>query len=514
MGIVYILYHIFDGLNNCYPEIIGLDIEKELKKLLFKKVGQLDCIEFENTERLDYINRAINGSSRLIWIGITIVDIIFYYIAYFIFMGWYLFNLKPILAISILIVFVPVVVAQLGRIPMFRKLEEQSSSERRKRDYFKKCLTDKEYFKESRLLGATTFFEEKFICSLKQLNKLHIAIFTRKTLVDIILALITVSGYVAIIFLAFTFVMKQEISIGAFAAIIASIGSLFRFMNKLVGERIGWAVGNVGAVDSFINLVDSEDLHTSNEACHSASDIELRDVSFSYPLSSSEVLNNINLVIRSKERIAIVGENGSGKSTLCKVLMGLYQPSTGTVTYGGVNKKNTNFDGISAVFQKFIRYNMTLRENVSISQLSSPMTTEHLATAIYQSGININEPVLEEGLDTMIGREFGGIELSGGQWQRVAIARGLYRSSDLIVLDEPTAAIDPLEEARLYNQFIKLSEGKTSIIVTHRLGAATLADRIVVMRSGEIAQVGCHKELLSHEGEYKRMFEAQSQWYA
>jgi len=512
MSIVYVLFHIMDGFTNCYPEIIGLEIEKELKKMLFKRMEQLECIDFEDTERLDYINRAMNGSSRLIWIVMVIWDVLFYYIAYFIFIGWYLFSLKPILAISILIVFVPCVLAQIGRIPMFRKLEKQSSSERRKRDYFKKCLTDKEYFKETRLLGATNFFEEKFVSSLKLLNKLQFNLFVRKTIVDTLLTLITVAGYSAIIFLVFVFVMRQEISIGAFAAIIASITSLYRFMNKLVGERVGWAVGNIGAVDSFVDFVDSKDLHQSQDDCLSTSDIELRDVFFAYPSANSNALINLNLVIKSQESIAIVGGNGSGKSTLCKVIMGLYQPSEGSVRFGDLSKRNMNFEGISAVFQKFNRYNMTLRDNVSISQIESS-SNERLTTAINQSGLNTNKSAFEDDIDTMIGREFGGIELSGGQWQRVAIARGLFRSSNLIILDEPTAAIDPLEEARLYQQFIKLSEGKTSIIVTHRLGAATLADRIIVMKHGEIVQIGSHKELFACEGEYKKMFEAQSQWY-
>ena len=130
-----------------------------------------------------------------------------------------------------------------------------------------------------------------------------------------------------------------------------------------------------------------------------------------------------------------------------------------------------------------------------------------------KAGINFNNEIFNDGINTIIGREFGGIELSGGQWQRLAIARGLYKTCNFIILDEPTAAIDPIEESHLYNNFLNLSEGKTSIIVTHRLGAVKLADRIIVLSNGIIIEEGTHEDLMKKNGKYKKMYESQSQWY-
>ena len=133
--------------------------------------------------------------------------------------------------------------------------------------------------------------------------------------------------------------------------------------------------------------------------------------------------------------------------------------------------------------------------------------------AIKKSGFDIENKTYADGVNTMLAREYGGIDLSGGQWQKVAIARGLYRCHNMIILDEPTAAIDPIEETRLYKKFIDMSKGKTSLIVTHRLGSAKIADRIIVMDNGEIVDCGTHDELMEHEGIYKKMYEAQAKWY-
>ena len=166
----------------------------------------------------------------------------------------------------------------------------------------------------------------------------------------------------------------------------------------------------------------------------------------------------------------------------------------------------------SAVFQKFQRYKMTLGENVSISA-EKEADAERILECLHQSGINENSGSFPNGLDTMLSPEYGGVDLSGGQWQRIAIARGSYRPSWLIFLDEPTSAIDPNEENRIHTQFRAMSSGKTSLIVTHRLGAARIADRILVMKQGKLVETGTHESLLAQSGEYARLWQLQSEWY-
>jgi ATP-binding cassette subfamily B protein len=209
-----------------------------------------------------------------------------------------------------------------------------------------------------------------------------------------------------------------------------------------------------------------------------------------------------------------VGENGAGKSTLVRLMIGMYKPLEGTVTVRGMDTSKADsaslFGGLSGVFQKYQRYLMTLGENVSISQ---PGKTDAAERTLADAGVEVDSATFPDGLDTMLSREFDGVDLSGGQWQRIAIARGLYRTHELVVLDEPTASIDPIEESRIYKQFMEISKDKTAIIVTHRLGSVKAADRVVVMDKGKIIAIAPHKELMTSCGLYSDMYNAQSMWY-
>ena len=243
--------------------------------------------------------------------------------------------------------------------------------------------------------------------------------------------------------------------------------------------------------------------------------IRLDGISYVYPNSSKKALDNISLTIGDRQTVAIVGENGSGKTTLCRTIMGLYSPSEGTVFYNNIPISSVSWtDGVSAVFQKYCKYKMTLRDNICISDIDKVNTDSRIKELCRQCRVNLGQGYDTSDLNTFLGRNFDGIEISGGQLQRIAIARGLYRDSNLIILDEPTAAIDPMEETRLYFDFAGICEKKTAIIVTHRLASAQIADRIIVLKEGKVVQDGSHEELLRVEGEYKRMYELRQKWYA
>ena len=168
---------------------------------------------------------------------------------------------------------------------------------------------------------------------------------------------------------------------------------------------------------------------------------------------------------------------------------------------------------MSGVFQKFQKYQMTLRENVMISNLDTEREDGTLLETLKKADVDIESQSYPHGLETMLSREFDGVDLSGGQWQRVSIARGINRDSKVIVLDEPTAAIDPIEETKIYKKFKEISDERTTVLVTHRLGSARIADRIVVMENGRVAEIGTHNELIHKKGTYYVLFMSQAQWY-
>jgi ATP-binding cassette subfamily B protein len=245
--------------------------------------------------------------------------------------------------------------------------------------------------------------------------------------------------------------------------------------------------------------------------------VEADGLTFRYPGASRPVIRDVCLRIARGERIALVGENGAGKTTLVKLLIGLYQPDTGTVRLDGVplglGHAGQARRRIAAVFQDYATFQLTARENIGFGDLARMHDARALAEAAERAGIADVIARLAQGYDTYLGRQFGETELSGGQWQRLALARAFFRQADLLVLDEPTAALDPLAELALFERFAELVAGRTALMISHRLGVARLADRVLVLQGGMIVEEGHHDALVARGGVYAALFAAQAQWY-
>lgn len=306
-----------------------------------------------------------------------------------------------------------------------------------------------------------------------------------------------------------------EISVGAFAAVFGSIDMLFRLMEQMIAYHIGNMASNLGKAHNFIRFMELPERGGVEGIPNFNEGIVVENVSFTYPNANHKSVDDVSISIRAGETVAIVGKNGAGKTTLVRLMMGLYKPSEGIIKLNGLDTSQINnkslFCGVSGVFQKYQRYQMTLHENVKISDMTN---TNEVNAVVEQAGVEVNDGSFPDGYSTMLSREFDGVDLSGGQWQRIAIARGLYRVHNSIVLDEPTAAIDPIEESRIYKKFTEISKDKTAIIVTHRLGSAKIADRVVVMDKGKIVDIGSHDELMMECDLYKKMFTSQAEWYS
>jgi ATP-binding cassette subfamily B protein len=245
---------------------------------------------------------------------------------------------------------------------------------------------------------------------------------------------------------------------------------------------------------------------------------EFRNVSFRYPGSSRLVLNGLNFQLKPGERVALVGENGQGKTTIVKLMTRLYDPLEGQVLLDGVDLREYSLEDlyreIGVIFQDFTRYEMTARENIAVGQIEALTRLEALQSAARKSMAAAAIERLPHNYEQMLGRRFeGGVDLSGGEWQKVALARAYLRNAQLLILDEPTAALDARSEFEVFRRFAELTTGKTALFISHRFSTVRMADRVIVLENGKISEDGSHEELASLGGRYAEMFEMQAIHY-
>lgn len=512
-------------LNGIYS-VASSDFEQKaagiFKKEFHQKCAKIDPVEFDKTEFLDDVEKAEKGilnSIRFVNRGMIAVVI---YLPYFIIIGSFLYRLKPILLAVLFIIFLPTLLSQLLKGRLFTGFEDQAAPLRREYSYYETCITDRIYFKETRQLGGFSFFKNLYMETLGLLNREIYLARKKAVIMALLLKSITLAGYLLILGLLAAYVIDGSITVGSFGAVLASLDLFIEMMKELICYVIGRMMENTGTVCNLVNFLDYEEREGTDNPLHrtegheNAPQILLENVSFTYPERDQAAVRQVSFRIESGETVAVVGENGAGKSSLLRLLTGIYRPNLGTITLGGLDTKCTApqklYQNSSGVFQKFQRYKITAAENISISDTSC-MEEGRAARAALSADLQLEGKSFPDGPKTMLSREFDGVDLSGGEWQRIAIARGFYKEHSLIFLDEPTAAIDPLEETKLYHKFREMAEGKTAVIVTHRMGAAKIADRIIVMEEGTVVQMGTHEELMQKDGKYKTMYLAQGQWY-
>ncbi|WP_284645429.1 ABC transporter ATP-binding protein [Paenibacillus silviterrae] len=278
-------------------------------------------------------------------------------------------------------------------------------------------------------------------------------------------------------------------------------------------------ISDIKYMRDFFELQDTpREKLEENPALLERADIVFDHVDFAYPNSTGKTLKNIHITIKHGEKIAIVGKNGSGKSTFINLLCGMHEPTAGQVKVNGIDVRNqlsTVRNAISVVFQHFGRYETSIRNNITISDSDRSVTDEELKRLAKRANAYSFIAAQPDGMDELVGAfSERGNNLSGGEWQKIAITRALYKEkAKIMILDEPTAALDPVSEAQLYRDFTDLTENKTTILVSHRMGITALVDRILVFEDGEIVEDGTHEQLLAKGGHYTSMYVAQAQWY-
>jgi ATP-binding cassette, subfamily B, bacterial len=388
--------------------------------------------------------------------------------------------------------------------------------------YFTTILTSIDYAKELRVFGLGEEFRRRHRVLRKQVMRERLQLTTRQTMQELVAQSLTVAAVFAAMFFIAQRALAGSISVGDVVMYFGAFQRAQEFFRDVLRGLAALYENNLFLADfvRFLRLepkvVDPPRPRTFPSPVRQG--IEVDGLTFRYPGTDRDVLKDVSFAIRPGEHVALVGENGSGKTTLVKLLCRLYDPGAGAVRIDGIDLREMRVDDVrgnfSVVFQDYAKFYLTARENIWLGNVTLPLDSEIITEAARRTGADAVIQALPSGYDTMLGRQFeNGVDLSVGQWQKLALARAFLRDTPFIVLDEPSAALDPRAEAEVFDHFHELAHGRTAIFISHRLSTVRRADRILVMVDGRIAEAGPHEELVERAGVYASLFETQAKHY-
>jgi len=520
--VLFLLGTALNHARRLIQQLIQLQVANHVRGEIIRKALTLELAFFEHPDYYDRLQDArregsykpvelINDTFQIVQNTITMIS----FAALF-------FRFSPWLVVILLVTSIPAFIAETRFSEQGFRLLTRRAPESRQINYLGRLLTEDSAAKEIKLfnLGETllkrcmTLFE-KFFQEDKSLA-------VRRSVVGFSLGLVATAGFYGSYAWIVWHTVQGNISLGdmtlylsifrqgqsTFQSILASVGSIYE--NNLF---------MVNYFD-FLDLKPQMNLNGQGQKLPAAlrHGIEFRNVGFRYPESEEWALRGVDLSIRPGEKIALVGHNGAGKTTVIKLLSRLYDPTEGAILIDGIDIRELDplelRQKIGVIFQDFVRYHLPVSENIGFGQIETVHHMDKIVDSARKSGAHAIIENLPEGYQTMLGRWFhGGHELSIGQWQRIALARAFMRDAEILVLDEPTASLDAQTEYEIFRHFQELTEGKMAILISHRFSTVRMADRIVVIEGGRIAEIGSHQELLHREGIYARLFGMQAEGY-
>lgn len=407
-------------------------------------------------------------------------------------------------------------------------LEQDAETTKRKYQYIFSVLTGKETANERNLFGFSRHMTERYNRLFDTAFEKEAKIINKRYANMKSGSLITLIVSICIMAIMLPKLFRNEISTGLYIGLAGAVLDLIQSMSwQLAGMMQNYAKLNQFFDDynRYMELGEQAGAEEEPEQMPTAGapSLAFRNVSFRYPGTDRYILKNCSFTLAGGCSYAVVGENGAGKTTIAKLIMGLYGGYEGDILINGRNVKDYSYGElkglVAAVFQDFARYELSVNENIGIGRIPhfSCSGSEEKEIEKICEELNMTDWIrsFPDGFDTMLGKlEEGGVDLSGGQWQKIAIARLLYSKAPINILDEPTAAMDAVAESKIYELFQKLNMGKFNILITHRMGAARIADEILVLQNGAVAEQGKHEQLMTMEnGVYRKMYESQRQWY-
>lgn len=509
-------------INNSSSAKAQQEISRGIQGELLKKALTLDVACFDNAEYYDkYVRAMREAEGRAITVLNTLIDIISSIIALFMIVSLVI-SLNAIVILICLIILIINILLNFKRNKIVRSKDEEMLRPQREAEYAKRLFYEPQYVQEMHLGKLGGLMRKKFDnAKLKTLNvvKKYCGKFV---LFD---SAFNATGYAlmsSVMVVAACQIIAGALSIGDFAAMLNSAEQLLQRMISLFGQipklsENSIYIEDLRAILDFESKISSE--NKKFEPINNENSIEFRNVSFTYPGKENPVLKNINIEIKHGKTTAIVGYNGVGKSTFVKLLLRFYDPNQGSVIFGNTDYKSLDPEGLrekfGVVFQNYKCYALSVAENVLLDDRMNEETEKKVISALQYSGIYEKIFSLKNGLNTNLSREFDtdGVPLSGGEEQKIAIARAVVEDKDILVLDEPSSALDPIAEYDINQKIISLSQNKTVILISHRLSTVKMADMIYMMDKGEIIESGTHNELMLLHGKYHEMFTKQAEKY-
>lgn len=528
--IFYFIYRVLNNLvtrlNAAVTRIAGEKVVRHVKVQIMQKAKEIDLASFDMPEFYEKLENANREAGMR---PIHVLSATFDAISKFITLISYIVVLTTApgmwwTAPIMLLISLPTAIISFSYRRKNFNYMRRRSKDRRQMTYYSDLMVNKDMVKEIRMFGLGDTFVERYDSVFDRYYTGMRRLIVRENVWHIVIALISSIVNCAFFALIAMKVFSGEIRIGDYSLYTGALTSIATTVSSLISVSATVYEGTLFIDNLLVFMKEKPTVVPTLKEARSVRmgqphTIEFVDVSFAYPGTSRLVLEHLNLTLKAGETIALVGLNGAGKTTFLKLLTRLYDPTEGQILLDGHDIREYDtaelYRMYGIIFQDFGKYAVSVSENIAFGDVMRASDGEKVRQAAVQANAEDFIEKLPRAFDTPLMRFFepDGIELSIGQWQKLSIARAFYSTSDILILDEPTASLDPMAEQEIFNQFERLREGKTTIFVSHRLSSATTASKIVVLEYGRLVEMGSHRELMAKQGKYYELFRTQAGRY-
>ena len=516
-GGVFVLNAVLNACAGIIREKHSFYINDVVQDMIHERTVNLEFANYEDFNFQNIYYRAINEATyRPTKIYYGFVNLIQNAITLMLISGL-LVSLHWAMIIGLLIVSVPVVFIRLKYSHKIYAFKREHTEDERYVGYYNRLLTGKEFAKELRVFDLSKLFKNRYEKGKVVLRSKRFGLLKLKTWYELVLQVITAIALIVVFAYISIQAIEGNLSQGQTVMFFLALYRGYSFLQDLLGQISGLYEDGLFLKNLFefidYKVIDKKVTRTATFPKPIKEGIVIENLGFKYPNSTRHVFKDLGLKIRKGETVALVGANGAGKSTLVKLLCGLYQPDVGRVLVDGVDmaaiKQKAIAENISAVFQDFMLYNVSAKENIWLGNIHKSPDDGDIVSSAQKSGVDQLIRNLPKGYDTTLGTLFKDSEmLSVGEWQRIALSRSFFNDAQLVILDEPTSSMDAHTEARLIDNFKAIVKDRTAIIVSHRMSTIHLADRIVVLAEGGVAEEGTPEGLLKQKGVFYKMVES------